>query len=230
MDNPNASPFHALPPVVIALAVVIIGLELMFQAATFGILGGQGGVGWRLGAIRDFGMFDTVVEQMLALGVFPLEHMRRFVTYPMIHGGFIHAVFVAVFVLAIGNMVARVFSPLAFVALFVVSGVVGALGFSLFLNSDIPLIGGFPGVYGLIGAFTFMMWTEAGMRGDSQYRAFGLIAALLGIQLLFGIIDGEFGSVVAEMTGFATGFALSFVLVPGGWRRVVDKMRQRGGR
>ncbi|MEY4697689.1 MAG: hypothetical protein RIT14_2117, partial [Pseudomonadota bacterium] len=32
---------------------------------------------------------------------------------------------------------------------------------------------------------------------------------------------------VADLAGFATGFALSFVVSPGGWRRVVAKLRQR---
>jgi hypothetical protein len=60
----------------------------------------------------------------------------------------------------------------------------------LLLNSPFPLIGGYPGVYGLIGAFTFLMWVDAGMRGENQMRAFGLIGALLAIQILFGVIQG----------------------------------------
>ena len=40
MDEHSISPFNALPKVVVALAVVIFGLEAMFQAATAGLLGG----------------------------------------------------------------------------------------------------------------------------------------------------------------------------------------------
>ena len=46
MEDHNVSPFNVLPPVVVALTVVIAGLEVMFQLATAGFLGGQGGVGW----------------------------------------------------------------------------------------------------------------------------------------------------------------------------------------
>ncbi len=227
MENHNASPFHALPPVVVALAVIIGGLELLFQAATYGLLGGQAGVGWRLAAIQDFGVFEEVAAFMWENGVYPPEQLLRLLTYPLIHAGLVHAAFVIVFILAIGNMVCQVFSPLAFVAIFLLSSIAGAFGFLILLDSGIPLIGGYPGVYGLIGAFTFLLWTGLGREGENQFRAFGLIAALLGIQLLFGAINGEFSNVVAEMTGFAAGFLLSFVVSPGGWQRVLAKLRQR---
>ncbi|MDG4647217.1 rhomboid family intramembrane serine protease [Roseibacterium sp. SDUM158017] len=227
MENHNVSPFNALPPVVVALAAVIAGLEVLFQLATAGVLGGQGGIGWRLAAIQDYAVLDEVVDWMLANGRYPPDQLLRFLTYPLIHGGFVHAAFVVVFVLAIGKMVAEVFSPLAFVTVFWISAIVGALGYTLLLDSPYPLIGGYPGVYGLIGAFTFLMWVDASRRGDSRMRAFGLIGALLAIQLLFGVIQGDFGSVTADLSGFVAGFLLSFVVSPGGWRRALDRLRQR---
>lgn len=227
MDQNTASPFNVLPPVVIALAVVIFGLEVMFQAATAGLLGGQGGIGWRLAAIEDYSVLNAVWQWMIATGQFPTEHLIRFVTYPLIHGSFVHAAFVVVFILALGKMVAEVYSALAFIAVFWVSAIMGAFAFVVLMDSDLPLVGGYPGVYGLIGAFTFLMWARADAQGSGQMRAFGLIGALLAIQLLFGLINGEFGTVVADFAGFATGLALSFVVSPGGWRRVLAKLRQR---
>jgi rhomboid protease GluP len=227
MEDHNVSPFNALPPVVVALAVVIAGLEGMFQLATSGFLGGQGGVGWRLAAIQDYAVLDEVADWMLANGRFPPDQLLRFLTYPLIHGGFVHAAFVVVFILAIGKMVAEVFSPLAFVAIFWVSAVFGALAYVLLLDSPFPLIGGYPGVYGLIGAFTFLLWVDAGMRGENQLRAFGLIGALLAIQIVFGVIQGDFGNVVADLAGFVAGFLLSFIVSPGGWQRALNRLRQR---
>lgn len=227
MDQNNQSPFNALPPVVIALAVVIFGLELMFQAATAGFLGGQGGIGWRLAAIEDYAVLDAVWHWMISTGQFPSEHLLRFVTYPLIHGSFLHAAMVVVFILALGKMVAEVYSPIAFIAVFWVSAIMGGLGFVVFLNSEFPLVGGYPGVYGLIGAFTFLVWMRAEAEGTGQMRAFGLIGALLGIQILFALFNGEFGTVVADFSGFVTGLALSFIVSPGGWRRMLARMRQR---
>lgn len=227
MEDHNVSPFNALPPVVVALAVVIAGLEAMFQMATAGFLGGQGGVGWRLAAMQDYAVIDEIADWMLANGRFPPEQLLRFLTYPLIHGGFVHAAFVVVFILAIGKMVAEVFSPLAFIAIFWVSAVFGALAYVLLLDSPFPLVGGYPGVYGLIGAFTFLMWVDAGMRGENQLRAFGLIGALLAIQIVFGVIQGDFGNVVADLSGFVAGFLMSFIVSPGGWQRALNRLRQR---
>lgn len=227
MDQNNVSPFNALPPVVIALAVVIFGLELMFQAATAGLLGGQGGIGWRLGAMQDFGVFNATWDWMINTGQFPTEHLVRFIAYPLIHGSFLHAGMVVVFILALGKMVAEVYSVLAFLAVFWISAIVGALGFVVILDSEYPLIGGYPGVYGLIGAFTFLMLMRAEVQGSGQMRAFSLIGMLLGIQLLFGLLNGDFGNVVADFSGFATGLVLSFVVSPGGWGRLLARMRQR---
>lgn len=227
MDRHSVSPFNALPPVVVALAVVIFGLELMFQAATAGFMGGQGGVGWRLGAIGDYAVFDEIARAMWVNNIWPASELLRLLTYPLIHTGFAHAAFVVVFILAIGKMVAEVFSPLAFVALFLGSAVAGAIGFVGLMNSPFPLVGGYPGVYGLIGAFTFILWTREHLRGGPGYRAFGLIGALLAIQVLFGIIQGEFGNVVADLSGFVAGFLMSFVVSPGGWARVLGRLRNR---
>jgi membrane associated rhomboid family serine protease len=227
MDQHSVSPFNALPPVVVALSAVIFGLEVLFQAATAGLLGGQGGVGWRLDAIRDYGIFDEIARYMWANGIYPPSELLRLVTYPLIHTGFVHAAFVVVFILAIGKMVAEVFSPLAFVVLFLGSAIAGAVGFVVLLDSPYPLVGGYPGVYGLIGAFTFILWTRESLRGGNRYRAFGLIGALLAIQLLFGVIQGEFGNVAADLSGFVAGFLMSFVVSPGGWRRALAKLRIR---
>ncbi|WP_341862675.1 rhomboid family intramembrane serine protease [Gymnodinialimonas sp. 57CJ19] len=227
MDQNNTSPFNALPPVVVALAVVIFGLEIMFQAATAGFLGGQGGVGWRLAAIQDYAVLNAVWDWMTSTGQYPAGHLVRFIAYPLIHGSFIHAAFVVVFILALGKMVAEVYSVAAFLAVFWFSSVMGALGFVIFTNSEYPLLGGYPGVYGLIGAFTFLVWMRAEAEGTGQMRAFSLIGVLLAIQLLFGLINGEFGNVVADFSGFVTGLALSFVVSPGGWRRMLSRLRQR---
>ena len=89
------------------------------------------------------------------------------------------------------------------------------------------LVGGFPPVYGLIGAFTFILWTNLGQRGGDPWRAFSLIGGLLFVQLLFGVIFGGSTEWVADLAGFGAGFLLSFAVSPGGWARVMAKLRAR---
>ena len=116
-------------------------------------------------------------------------------------------------------------TTIATLAVFILSGIVGALAFGVILDSPAPLIGAYPGVYGLIGAFTFLLWTRLGELGENQTRAFSLIGILVAVQLLFGLLFGGTGDWVADIAGFATGFALSFFLVPGGWQRIRDRIR-----
>ncbi|MBM9595270.1 rhomboid family intramembrane serine protease [Roseitranquillus sediminis] len=226
-QDPDASPVHPLPPLVTALALVLTGIEVALSAAARGFIGGADGIGWRQAAIERYGFFGQVFDLMLERGSWPLEHVARFVTYPFVHYGFTHALFVIVFLLALGKMVAERMGPGAMLTLFFGSAFSGALVYGLALDDPLPLAGGFPAVYGLIGGFTYILWVSLGAVGAPQWRAFTLIGFLLGIQLVFGVLFGGTNEWVAEVSGFATGFALSFLVGPGGWRRAVQALRRR---
>lgn len=229
MYDPNAdvSPFNALPPVIVGIAMVMGAVEIVLQLGASGLVGPPEAIGWRLQAIRDYAFFGPVWEQMWTLGLYPLEHMIRFITYPFIHLSLLHAAFAVVIVLAIGKAVGEVFSGLATLAVFMLSSICGALVFTWVTSSEMPLVGGYPGAYGLIGAFTFLLWVQLTAVGSNSMRAFTLIGVLMGIQLVFAILFGGSPDWVADVAGFATGFLLSFLVSPGGWARVMAKLRQR---
>ncbi|WP_212525029.1 rhomboid family intramembrane serine protease [Actibacterium sp. MT2.3-13A] len=225
--DPDAPPLNPLPPVVWLLALPIAAVELMFYAGAHRLVGGAGAVGWRLSAMQDYAFSGEILDWMLATGRFPPEHLLRFVAYPFVHANFTHALFVVVFILALGKMVGEVFRAWAVLAVFFASAIVGAAAYGLLLDDPVPLVGGYPGVYGLIGAFTFLLWVNLGAVGANQYRAFSLIGFLLGIQLLFRLLFGGSNDWVADIAGFATGFVLSFVVSPGGWGLLVARLRRR---
>lgn len=222
----NAAPVNPLPAVVIIFSIAIAAVELLFQAAENGLVATPGAIGWRLDAIQTYGYFDAVLKWMIETGRTPPEHLMRFVTYPFVHASLTHAAFAIVFILAIGKMVAETFSSLAFIVIFFASAIVGALAYSLFLTTGVPLIGAYPSVYGMIGALTFMLWVRAKFEGSNQFRAFSLIAALLGIQLFFKLVFGGGNDWIADIAGFATGFCLSFVLAPDGAQRILQTLER----
>lgn len=224
-SQPPATAVNPLPPVVVALFLVILGIESAFFLGARGMVGGPAAVGWRLEAIQAYAFSGEIFDWMWANGRWPAEHLIRFVSYPFVHASFTHALFVGVFVLAMGKMVAEVFGSLAMLAVFVVSGIGGALAYAVILNDPMPLIGGFPAVYGLIGAFTFLLKSSLARIGANQSRAFVLIAFLMGFQLLFGLLFGGNRDWVADLGGFATGFAMSFFVSPGGWARLRGRIR-----
>lgn len=228
MSQPEHShPINPLPPVVVALFLLIAGIEIVFTLGAQGVVGGPAAIGWRVSALQRYAFADEIFSWMLVNNIWPVEHVIRTVTYLFVHGSFSHAAFASVMLLALGKMVGEVFSGVATLAIFVLSGIAGALGYALILEASQPLFGAFPGVYGLIGAFTFLLWTRLGQLGANQARAFTMIGFLLGIQLLFGLLFGGNKDWVADVCGFAAGFLMSFVLAPGGWQHLVEKLRKR---
>ena len=226
-DRHTQPVFNALPPAVVALALAIFAVEVLFNLGARGIVGGQDAIGWRVEAVQDFAFSAPVLAWMFETGNWSLEHLQRFVTYPFIHLGFTHAAFVIVFLLALGKMVGEVFGNLAVLILFFACGVFGALIYAGVVGDDRPLVGGFPSAYGLIGAYTFLLWVRYKAAGENEWQAFTLIGFLMGIQLFFGIFFQVGWDWVAEIAGFVFGFVLTPALVPGAFRRMLNRLRQR---
>lgn len=226
-DNLNAPPLNPLPLVVWLLALPIIAMEVVLGLGARGLVGGAQGVGWRIDAIQRFAFSPELMRDMIATGQYPLAGLARLTSYSLVHGNFTHAAFVVVMLLALGKMVGEVFRWWAVLAVFFGAAAVGAFVYALIPEVQVALIGGYPAVYGLIGAFTFLLWVNLAAVGANKFRAFTLIGFLLAFQLVFGVIFGGGWDWVADIAGFATGFFLSFVVSPGGWARVRGKMRQR---
>ncbi len=223
----NAPPLNPLPWIVWVLALPIIAMEVVVNLGARGLVGGPEAVGWRLQAMERFAFSPDLMRYMIETGQYPLSDVARLVSYPLVHSSFSHALFVIVILLALGKMVGEVFRAWAVVLVVLGSALAAALVYTAIPVLHTPLIGGYPAVYGLIGAFTFLLWVRLAGTGTNQYRAFSMIGFLLGIQLLFGLLFGGGTEWVADLAGFAVGFLLSFVVSPGGWGRVVARLRQR---
>ncbi|MDX1784946.1 MAG: rhomboid family intramembrane serine protease [Roseovarius sp.] len=228
MRSPETeSPLNPLPPVVMALFLAIIGIEIAISLGTRGIIGGPGAIGWRQAAIQDYAFNSQVMQWMWTNGRYPPEHLVRFVTYPFVHGDFTHALFAGVMLLAMGKFVGEIFSGWAVLAVFVSSSILGAAFYAAFVVDPPWVYGAFPGVYGLIGAFTYLLWLKLGELGARQTQAFALIGLLMGAQLLFSLLFGANMRWLADVAGFGAGFALSFFVSPGGWRKIHQRLRGR---
>ena len=224
----NAPPLNPLPWIVWVLALPLIAMEIVLSLAGAGVVGGAQGVGWRIQAGERFGLFPELLKHQWETGGYPLEELPRLVSYVAVHGNFTHALFAIVMLLALGKMVGEVFRWWGVLVVFLGSAAVGGAAYGLLIPGlRTQLIGAYPGVYGLIGAFTFLIWTKLALVGANRLRAFTLIGMLLVIQLVFGLLFGGNWDWVAEVTGFATGFLLSFVVSPGGFQRAVALIRHR---
>jgi membrane associated rhomboid family serine protease len=227
------SPFNTLPPVVIALTLLILGIEAVFQLANAGIIGGPRGVGWRIEAVNEYGFSPNVLDRVLVNGDYSFDMLKRFVTYPFINSPLMPVAFCAALTLALGKFTAEYYGSVKVLILYLLTSIIGAVVYGLLVDGRYPLLGGFTPVYGLIGAYTYALWLRLGDAGENQMMAFRLIGFLLLIQLIFGALSGVLYSVpppptwIAELTGFFAGFGLSVLLAPGGWATFLHRMRQR---
>lgn len=234
----DESPLNPVPAVVWILCLPLIASEAVFGLARLGFINnGMGGSGAALAmrqiAAERVAFAPEMLLQMIQQRVFIPELAIRILTYPFIHISLLHALFVGVFILALGNLIASQFRPWAVIVLFFGSAIGGALVYTAFSalfpgTRFMSLIGGYPAVYGFVGAFTFLLWTRLGEQNANRMRAFSLIGMLLLFQLVFGILfqDGSL-TWIAEVAGFISGFLLSFLLIPGGMERIRQQLRQR---
>lgn len=223
----NASPINPLPTVVVVLLLVMAGVEAVFQLAEAGFIGGPEAIGWRLEYSRQYAFFDPIFDWMLENRRFPAEHMIRLVTYSFVHAGFTHALMVAVFTAALGKFVGEVLGSLAVAVVFFASAIIGAIGFSMILDAPYLLMGGYPAVYGLIGAFTWILYAGLTAKGQSGIQAFRLIAFFMAIQLIWKLVFGGNDDWLAEGIGFVTGFGLAILLSPGSVQSMIARVRSR---
>ncbi|WP_459034874.1 rhomboid family intramembrane serine protease [Roseivivax sp. CAU 1761] len=227
LHDHNASPLNPLPPVLLALTAALLLPEIAFSLGARGLLGGPDAVGWRIRAMERVAVSGEILDWMIANRQAPWQHVGRLVAYPFVHGAFTQTLFAGVMLLALGKMVAEALGQARMLAVFFGAAILGGLVYGLALDAAMPLYGAFPAVYGLIGAFTYLLWMRLGQMGEAQIRAFSLIGVLLGLQLVFGLLFGGGLWWIAELAGFAAGFALTVLLVPGGTQRLIHRLRQR---
>ncbi len=225
-DDQSPSAVNPLPFVVVVLATVIAAIEIVFWLGSTGLFSGPEGALWRGQSLQSYAFFPQIFTLAVETGNFAVTEPFRVVTYAFVHYSFVSSLFPIVFILALGKMVAEIFHWLAFLTVFFGSVIAGAVGYALILPNGAQLAGGMVGAYGLVGAYTFILWVGLGHIGANRAKAFQLVAILLGVQLIFAMKDGAPQDWVADMIGFATGFALSFVVSPGGMSRVIAKMRR----
>jgi membrane associated rhomboid family serine protease len=227
MNDLNQPPINPLPPIVWLLALPVIAMEVVVSLGASGFVGGQAGIGWRLDAVQRFAFSPEYLRRMYEAGMWPTDGLMRLVSYPLVHVTTTQAIFAVVFLLALGKFVGEVFRWWAVLVVVFGAAVAAAVVYAAVPFVTAPLVGAFPPVYGLIGAFTFILWTNLGRSGGNRMRAFALIGMLLAVQLVFGLLFGGGTEWIADIAGFAAGFLLSFVVSPGGWARVMGKLRAR---
>ncbi|MEL6913932.1 MAG: rhomboid family intramembrane serine protease [Pseudomonadota bacterium] len=220
-DDP--SPFGSVPPAILALCAVVIGIELLFWAGARGLAGGPEAVGWRLAAVTEYGFAPRLWAFMAETGQWRGDGLGRLVTYAFLNQSFVGAVFACVFLLAFGKFVGDVIGGPRAVLVYLGSAAgAAALYGTIFPEAGI-LVSSFPGAYGLLGAYTFILFVALEAAEANRLQAFRLVGVLAALQIVFGILFPGPPWWLADLGGAAIGFVLAAALWPGGLLRRVRR-------
>ncbi|MFQ6551523.1 rhomboid family intramembrane serine protease [Aestuariibius insulae] len=217
---------NPLPISVIVLFGLIAGIEILLSIGSISLLAGQEGIGWRGWAFQQFALPAQLLGFMVETSNFSASNLIRLVTYPFIHGSFISAAFACVILLALGKFVGDVFSSAAVLVVFFTSSILAAIIYSGLVWTPFPLYGAFPAVYGLIGAYTYILWVGLAATGGNQIEAFRLILLLAGLQIAFSLF-GTSPHWLADFAGFFVGFAVAPIAAPGGMKALLARIKRR---
>ena len=209
----DSAPINPLPPVVVILVVLIAAVEAIFQLGEAGIIGGATGPAWRILIADQFGFANAAVYLMWDTGQYPADLLVRFVSYMFIHTGFVAALFSVVFILALGKFVGERVHWLVFLLIFFGSGILAALAQAIVMGPTMAMPGAGAASYGLIGALSWILFTEQRAAGQNGLRAFRLIAALGILLAVFSVMFGGHDW-FERVAGFAIGFVICAVLRP----------------
>jgi len=208
-SNPNMrgtrQPVFNLPPVVTAL----IALMLAIQAGQEWLLGADA----RIQALLNFAFIPLrETHPDIFVGVVQFGEGARvwtFLTYALLHAGWLHVGLNVIWLAAFGSPVARRFGTPRFLAFAAVGAVAGAaLHLAIFPTSEVPLVGASAGISALMaGAARFVfqsggpMWSLgtfdayrqpaaplAALVRDSRVVLF--LAVWFGTNIIFGITGG----------------------------------------
>jgi membrane associated rhomboid family serine protease len=139
-------------------------------------------------------------------------------THLFLHGGFVHLLLNMAMLLAFGTPIERRLTSVAFIILYIVSGLAGAVLFAAFHpNSMVPLLGASGAISGMVGAvgrISLSGQSGNGMPFRTRSTALTFVILWLVFNFVFGVVGlalfGMEGDVAweAHLGGFIAGFAL----------------------
>ena len=217
--NDDEAFFNDLHPTVYGLALIVIGLELLFGLAENGILGGLIDPSARRNALIDYAFWQQLFNLAMANGEYRLDVLITLLSYPLLHTGFIHAVVSAAIILFMGTILARLFHYMWPLGIFWIASVAGGLAYAMLSTSQAPLLGASPGYFGLIGAVGFVFLYTLHKSFDRRgQRMLSIPLVFLVVPTVMNIFLTSSQIWIADLAGAATGFIIAIFISPGGAR------------
>lgn len=228
---PPRQPVLNVPGVVAALSAIMAAIQLirgvLSEAADIEILALFAFIPARYAAVPEFELPGGIGAQIWT-----------FVTYALLHGGWVHLGVNLVWLLAFGTPVARRFGTPRFLMFCAVTAAAGALAHLVsYPGAMVPMIGASAVVSGAMAAAVRFAFAPGGPLGPRTYGSFGHLPAVpltralreprvlvfilvwVGLNFLFGVgvsLPGAEGEIAwqAHLGGFFAGLLLFSLFDP----------------
>lgn len=196
-------------PVVICIVVLTCFIEFLLEASDLGLIGTTRwrGIAYENGAFW-VGLLDNWQPNYAA------QPWLMFLSYQGLHTGFSHLAGNMIVLLIVGHIVVRRVGQTWFAAIYVLSGLGGALGFALLSDSAQPMVGASGALFGLVGAWKWQDWFFSSQSGYSRKSlVIDIIGLILLNVLLWAIQDGQLAW-ETHLGGFLTGWLAATLVIP----------------
>jgi len=203
-DPRSRQPAVSAPAVVLALIVLLVGIELSREYL-------WSGQSQRI--FVQYGFLPAIYSNawLAAHGVSPLSWYDRaipFVSYMFLHGGFMHVAFNAIWLLAFGSVVARRLGAPLFLLFYLTCGVLAAMVYlACNWGSEAPVVGASGAISGLMAAGIRMLGPPSPLDRDRDSP----LAPILSRTVLSFTVFWVVANVVAGVTGFGAGPGVQLV-------------------
>lgn len=204
MEESRPAPIvNTLPWAVWLLTLGVAGVELVLWAGAHGLVNWAGSAGWRAQALVAFGISPELQGWMWDTGRYPPERLWRYLAFGFFHLGPMQAVLVIVITAALGKACAERLGSAKVLVLLLLAQATGGVAFGLVADPGAWLIGGYPMIFALAGAYGALLRTRAAL-----FMVATLVVARLGLSAMAG------GGMdwLADLTALGMGAAMAQAL------------------
>lgn len=186
-----------IPPLTRILLVTLIAVQAILSYALSDVQ--------RIEAYFTFGFIPLNYSS----GALPPASLLSPFTYMFLHGGWMHLIFNAVMILAIGSFAEKAFGMKKMLIILIGSSLGGALlHFALNMHSEAPVIGASGAVSGLFAMALIIMYRNGQMGKLSKHGAMPIIALWAGLLVVMGLFSGSNVAWQAHLGGFFAGLMI----------------------
>lgn len=196
-------PMINLPPVTKILMCILVGVHVLIWGISSTVFP----------ALQDISVFYGGFIPSSFTKTFPFQWWVpfSFITYALLHGGWLHVIVNSVMLAAGGSGIERMLGAKKLLIIFFGSSVLAALThFAFYPSSDMPIIGASGGISGLFGALIYIM--QQMRQGQSLWR---IALIWIGVSVITGMMGAPNGMPVAWLAhvgGFLAGIGIAMQL------------------